>query len=225
MHRRQDGGEKTQWREVPLRAVATVGAGDLAPQLPKYFVDGRFPFVRTSDVGLVHRSPSFLSSRDLINEAAVRDGRMRQWRAGTILVPKSGASTSLNHRVRLAQPAYVSSHLATVNARRGTDERFLYYVLCHVDARELFDSIDYPSLRLDRLRSAVVSIPPMESQRRIADYLDKVTADLDSAVASVLREVALLREYQPALISDVVTGKVDVREAAERLPGRGGKDS
>lgn len=212
------------WRDVPLRAVATVGAGNLAPQHPRYFVDGQFRFVRTSDIGAVHRSPRFFASRDLINEAAVRDGSMRLWGAGTILVPKSGASTALNHRVRLAKPAYVSSHLATVNARRGTDDMFLYYVLCHVDARELYDGADYPSLRLDRLRSVVVRIPPLEVQRRIAGYLYEVTTDLDAAVANVRREIELLQEYQATLISGVVTGHVDIRGAAERLPEPGGKE-
>jgi hypothetical protein len=32
------------------------------------------------------------------------------------------------------------------------------------------------------------------------------------------REVSLLREYRTRLIADVVTGKLDVREAAARLP-------
>ena len=32
------------------------------------------------------------------------------------------------------------------------------------------------------------------------------------------REVALLREYRTRLIADVVTGKLDVREVAARLP-------
>ncbi|TAL82284.1 MAG: restriction endonuclease subunit S, partial [Candidimonas sp.] len=32
------------------------------------------------------------------------------------------------------------------------------------------------------------------------------------------REIELLREYQTRLIADVVTGKLDVREAAARLP-------
>jgi type I restriction enzyme S subunit len=34
----------------------------------------------------------------------------------------------------------------------------------------------------------------------------------------VNREIRLLREYRTRLIADVVTGKLDVREAAARLP-------
>ena len=50
------------------------------------------------------------------------------------------------------------------------------------------------------------------------EYLDKATADIDSAIARARHEIALLNEYRTRLIADVVTGKLDVREAAPQLP-------
>ena len=41
---------------------------------------------------------------------------------------------------------------------------------------------------------------------------------MSAAEESARREIALLREYRTRLIADVVTGKLDVREAAARLP-------
>ena len=46
------------------------------------------------------------------------------------------------------------------------------------------------------------------------DYLAKATADIDSASNRARRQIDLLREYRTRLIADVVTGKLDVREAA-----------
>jgi type I restriction enzyme S subunit len=37
-------------------------------------------------------------------------------------------------------------------------------------------------------------------------------------------EISLLREYRTSLIADVVTGKLDVREAAARLPDEAGDE-
>ena len=42
----------------------------------------------------------------------------------------------------------------------------------------------------------------------------------DKALDRVQREIVLLREYRTRLIADVVTGKLDVREAAARLPDK-----
>jgi type I restriction enzyme S subunit len=38
------------------------------------------------------------------------------------------------------------------------------------------------------------------------------------AIARAQKEISLLREYRIRLIADVVTGKLDVREAAAKLP-------
>lgn len=60
--------------------------------------------------------------------------------------------------------------------------------------------------------------PPLPEQTAIAEYLDAQTAKIDAAIAAARREIELLREYRICLIADVVTGKLDVREVAARLP-------
>jgi len=60
--------------------------------------------------------------------------------------------------------------------------------------------------------------PPTEEQRRIVEAIRAATGDMNTAISRLEREVELLREYRTRLVSDVVTGKVDVRATAERLP-------
>ncbi|MEX2373970.1 MAG: restriction endonuclease subunit S, partial [Dehalococcoidia bacterium] len=55
-------------------------------------------------------------------------------------------------------------------------------------------------------------------QEAIVDHLKEATTGIDSASARLEREIDLLREYRTRLVADVVTGKLDVREAAARLP-------
>lgn len=55
-------------------------------------------------------------------------------------------------------------------------------------------------------------------QRSIVEAIKANTATLDRSIANTEREIHLLREYRTRLIADVVTGKLDVREAAARLP-------
>lgn len=50
------------------------------------------------------------------------------------------------------------------------------------------------------------------------EYLDQSSRSIVAAVDRARREVDLLREYRTRLIADVVTGKLDVREAASKLP-------
>jgi type I restriction enzyme S subunit len=55
-------------------------------------------------------------------------------------------------------------------------------------------------------------------QGTIARFLEKATASVATTIERTHREIDLLSEYRIRLIADVVTGKLDVREAAARLP-------
>ena len=61
-------------------------------------------------------------------------------------------------------------------------------------------------------------LPPLPEQGAIAEYLDKETADIDTALNNTRREIELLQEYRTVLIADVVSGQVDVRDIAAHLP-------
>jgi type I restriction enzyme, S subunit len=64
---------------------------------------------------------------------------------------------------------------------------------------------------------ANVALPASE-QQAIVDFIHLETRDLITAKSSLNREIDFLREYRTRLVADVVTGKLDVREAAVRLP-------
>ena len=73
----------------------------------------------------------------------------------------------------------------------------------------------------DQFLNILLLNPPQAEQNAIMTYLETATAKLDGAIAGARRQIELLREYRTRLISDVVTGKLDVREAAANLPDVG----
>ena len=68
------------------------------------------------------------------------------------------------------------------------------------------------------IKSVLLPLPPLPEQAAIVRYLDNATSDIDTAIDRPRRQIELLREYRTRLIADVVTGKLDVRGAAEQLP-------
>jgi type I restriction enzyme, S subunit len=75
-----------------------------------------------------------------------------------------------------------------------------------------------PKLTKDRLMSIAVAVAPPSEQVGIVEHFTNETAPLRVAIARIEREIELLREYLIRLVADVVTGKLDVREAAARVP-------
>ena len=71
------------------------------------------------------------------------------------------------------------------------------------------------------IKSVFLPVPPLAEQDGIVHHLDKTTADIDAAITRYRRQIKVLYEYRTRLIADVVTGKLDVREAAAELPHHG----
>lgn len=174
--------------DVTLADVSEIGAGNSAPQDKRLFQAGTYPFIRTSDVGRV-RFGSISTSADLLNDEGIKGLRLVP--RGTILMPKSGASTFLNHRVEMAEDGYVSSHLATVYAREKVcDGRFLLYFLSTIKAQDLIQDHKYPSLTLRTIGEIPVSLPPLDEQKRIVAVLDQAFAAIDRALANAEANLA-----------------------------------
>ncbi len=72
-------------------------------------------------------------------------------------------------------------------------------------------------LTLGMLYSIKIPLPPPVQQERIIRYLEEATGALDKVISCSRRQIALMREYRIRLIADVVTGKLDVRDASAVL--------
>lgn len=57
-----------------------------------------------------------------------------------------------------------------------------------------------------------IPVPPIEEQKKIVDKIRKYEDKIDFAIQKVNEQIALLQEYRTRLISDVVTGQIDVRD-------------
>lgn len=66
--------------------------------------------------------------------------------------------------------------------------------------------------------SIAIAVAPVTEQLAIVQHYTEQAQPIIATIKTTEREIDLLREYRTRLITDVVTGKLDVREAAARLP-------
>jgi type I restriction enzyme, S subunit len=76
-------------------------------------------------------------------------------------------------------------------------------------------------LRLGQVSSLPLLWCPVEEQKAIVLQINNMTAPLEAVITSTENQIRLLREFRSRLTTDVVTGKLDVREAARQLPDEG----
>ena len=194
---------KKGWQTKHLGDVAAVGAGNSAPQDEALFEDGTIPFFRTADAGRV-RFGDIAESTDYLNDKGVKG--LRRFAAGTILFPKSGASTFLNHRVMLGVEGCVSSHLATIVAdEKQAHPRFLLYFLSTIAAQDLVQDHAYPSLNLPTIAGIEVHLPPLAEQQRIVGLLDEAFEGLATAKANAEKNLQNARALFESHLQSVFT--------------------
>lgn len=68
------------------------------------------------------------------------------------------------------------------------------------------------NINYSMLGNNFIPIPPLEEQNAIADYIESQTLKIDSMISSLNAEIERLKEYKQSLISDVVTGQINVQD-------------
>lgn len=154
---------------------------------------------------------------------------------GDILLMKDGAAMGkLAFVGDLPAPACLNSHLllfrpAVTNGGARYDPKFMFYFmltsLFQDYVRVNGTGATFLGVSQQALGNYKICLPAIDEQRAIAQLLDSETRVQNEALALVDEEIKLLREYRTRLVADVVTGKLDVREAAARLPDEAAPDT
>ncbi|MGI6332771.1 MAG: restriction endonuclease subunit S [Zhaonellaceae bacterium] len=90
--------------------------------------------------------------------------------------------------------------------------KWLYYSLMVLELDKNSQDTGVPGLSREYAYNKYVPVPTVNEQVAIANFLDQKTAEIDSLVTETKNQIEKLKEYRQSLISETVTGKIDVRE-------------
>lgn len=79
-------------------------------------------------------------------------------------------------------------------------------------SRVIQERVKMPKINQEELGEILVVVPPIAEQQAIAEFLDKKTEKIDALIEELTKQLDDLAEYKKAVISEAVTGKVDVRD-------------
>ena len=119
------------------------------------------------------------------------------------------------------EEAYVSQHVARCQPHPGPSSQWLGYVLLSRVGQTHGQMSLYggtkDGLSLDDVKNYQILLPPRCEQSHLVRWIERELSSLVRLGDNTKRQINLLREYRTRLIADVVTGKLDVREAAAPL--------
>ena len=106
-------------------------------------------------------------------------------------------------------PAYI-----VIRVKDGLSADYAMFLFKSIDNKKIFNGWGTGirlTLSYKELKKQCIPIPPKEEQDAIVAYLQSRSTFIDNYMAKLKEEINYLQEYKQRLISDVVTGKVDVR--------------
>ncbi|MCL2637758.1 MAG: restriction endonuclease subunit S [Oscillospiraceae bacterium] len=133
---------------------------------------------------------------------------------GDIFMIKSGATTGNIAMVETDEEFSVWSPLALIRCNENKIDRYYMFLFLQsfIFRRQVKLFWSYgtqQNIGMGVLGNLFVAYPDVETQRRIADYLDRRTSAIDTLIADKLRLIDLLREKRQSLISEAVTKGLD----------------
>jgi type I restriction enzyme, S subunit len=211
------------WRVCRLKDVAKVQTGLTLGKAYAGIVTETFPYLRVANVQAGHLDLTTVKSIDIPRREAT--GVML--RADDVLMTEGGDIDKLGRGCVWNDEVPGCLHQNHVFAVRCRQSRllpeFLVVLMASRHGRRYFEvtakqTTNLASTNSATLRAFPVILPTLDEQRTILDQIQRDTSNASKALDRAHREVDLLREFRTRLIADVVTGKLDVREAAARLP-------
>lgn len=213
---KRDSGEPTigmvpvTWKCCQIKYIARLYTGNSISDSEKdnYTAKTDIPYIATKDISLE------TCTADYENGLYVGDNSgFKIAPAGCTLVCIEGGSAG-------KKKAYIDRPVAFVNklcAFLPTDinERFLfYYLLSPAFMLQFGRSITglIGGVSINTIKRLLIPVPSKTEQEEIVSYLDSECGKIDEQVSFLNKQIELLREMSKRIISDVVTGKIDVRD-------------
>lgn len=183
----------TKWSKIKLGDIATIQSGNSAPQGDDMFINGTYPFFRTSDVAREHLTNNLTKTDSYLNEKGVKG--LQLFKKGSILFPKSGLSTYLDHRALMGIDGYVVSHLAVITIKDTNIiiPEYLYEISTMIKARDVKQSSGYPSLNESDISSVVIPLPPIYVQKQIVEEIGKIEKSNNDAKSLIDKNLSDIR--------------------------------
>lgn len=128
----------------------------------------------------------------------------------TVLIGRKGATLHIPHWI---EGKYWNVDTAFDTRVKGNyDLRYFYYIAFIFDYNQYKSQTTLPSMTQSAYENAIIPLPPLSEQEEIAEFLDAKTGKIDALIGELEGELDDLAAYRKSVISEAVTGKVDVRD-------------
>ncbi len=207
------GDIPAHWKTTRIKFVARVGNGSTPSRdKPDYWVDGFFPWLNSSVVN----QEAVTESDQFVTDLALKECHLPIIQPPAVLVGITGQGKTRGMASKLSTIATINQHLAYIKPTTS-DIRVDYLLFLFERAYSFLRSESdgggstKGAITCEQIANLEIPLPPASEQAAIEVYVADELEMLRNMNQRVANVVEKLQEYRSALITNAVTGKIDVR--------------
>ncbi|MEO7967092.1 MAG: restriction endonuclease subunit S [Gemmatimonadaceae bacterium] len=206
------------WEIRKIKSLVKTFGGMTPNKGVQRYWTGQTPWVSPKDM----KVPEIFDSKDHITDAAIQETNISVISDEAVLIVVRGMILARTFPTAVTRvPFAINQDMKALVPRPGLSVDYLSLVLTGIQ-RVLLELVEIAGhgtccLRTDAWSVFGLPIPSLEEQGAISRHLARELAARGTTISHLNREIELLREYHTRLVVDVVTGKLDVREAELHL--------
>ncbi|MCR4458893.1 MULTISPECIES: restriction endonuclease subunit S [Enterobacteriaceae] len=202
------GSIPSHWTSKKIKYFATITRGRFShrPRNDPRFYNGEYPFIQTGDVA---NADKFITSYvQTLNDDGLKVSRL--FPSGTLVMT---IAANIGDMAILDFDACFPDSIVGFIPKEDINLNYLYYLFIAMKQQLLSTAVlnTQLNLNIERIGDQIGSCPPKEEQDKISEYLDDVVAKIIEQSSMIKTIILKLQEYRAAIITNAVTGKIDLR--------------
>jgi type I restriction enzyme S subunit len=171
-------------------------------------------YLKVSDLGGLDETLTVRKSRLRLRESTTPATKLNK---PILVFPKRGGAIYTNTVGLVHESCFLDPNLMGWEISDRFEPLYVALLLKSRTLADLADVSSVPQINNKHIKPTPFPAPPREEQQQLLNGLLRQLAPLNRLIAFEEREMAFVNEYRTRLVSDVVTGKLDVRAAAANL--------
>ena len=184
---------------IPLSSkdicLEEISSGNNAPQQADLNRDGNgIPFIRVKDLNNTDAHYNVIPKEYISFNNSLKY-RLKLFKKGAIVFPKSGQSVNTNNIGILGQDSYVVNHLAVITCKNEIIRDYVFYLLKYYQTSnfKLDDNADYPTLSLQTIKKFKIPYS-FDSAKKVSDEISSIDRNMNKNSVETA-EINVLNKY------------------------------
>jgi type I restriction enzyme, S subunit len=207
------GEVPAHWTISRIKFIARVGNGSTPSRdRSDYWTEGHFPWLNSSVVN----QEEVTESDQFVSDVALRECHLPIIQPPAALIGITGQGKTRGMVSKLSFVATINQHLAYV--KPSTDQIGVDYLVYLLERAYAFlrnesngGGSTKGAITCEQIANLQIPLPPLSEQVAIEEHVAGAIERITEMSRKVSVAIDRLREYRSALITDAVTGKIDVR--------------